>query len=185
MKANVSSEAFCAFAAGLFVMVAANACRNDDDHGRGNPVASIDSVLTVSGRRVPPAILNRYVADNLGFTSRNGEMRCAYVPLGVERDRVFLTTLCLELVDAGDSLATGSGRGGPLALRIATDSNTVRVASHEAPEDGNRHLPSIRRIFPPVIVDRITDGGSEHNARVAMLEAYLRGEAAARLGLRP
>lgn len=185
MRANLSSEAVCAVAAGLFVTLAANGCRDDDDHGRGNPLASIDSVLTVSGRRVPPAILNRYVADKLGFTSRNGEMRCAYVPLGVERDRVFLTTLCLELVDAGDSLATGSGRGGPLALRIATDSNAVRVASHEAPEDGNRHLPSIRRIFPPAIVDRITEPAADHNTRVGMLEAFLRGEAAARLGLRP
>ena len=174
---------FCSLAAGLFVTLAANACGNDD--AGGNPLASIDSVLTVAGRRVPPAILNRYVADNLGFTSRNGEMRCAYVPLGVERDRVFLSTLCLELVDAGDSLATGSGRGGPVALRIALDSNTVRVAAHEVPEDGNRYLPSVRRIFPPAIVDRITEPVPEHNARVGMLEAFLRGEAAARLGLRP
>ena len=169
---------------GMFLgALAIDACR-DPDTSR-NALASIDSVLTVSGRRVPPAILNRYVADNEGFTSRNGEMRCAYVPLGVERDRVFLTTLCLELVDAGDSLVTGSGRGMPIALKIVIDSNTVRVVSHQAPEDGNRYLPSVRRIFPPAIVDRIIEPGSEHNARVVMLEAYLRGDAAARLGLRP
>jgi hypothetical protein len=163
--------------------LAIDACR-DPDTSR-NSLASIDSVLTVNGRRVPPAVLNRYVADNEGFTSRDGEMRCAYVPLGVERDRVFLTTLCLELVDAGDSLVTGSGRGMPIALKIAIDSNTIRVVSHQAPEDGNRYLPSVRRIFPPAIVDRIIEPGPEHNARVLMLEAYLRGDAAARLGLRP
>jgi hypothetical protein len=173
-----------AFLTALLVASATAACR-DGSKQRSNPLASIDSTLTVGGRRVPPAILNRYVADNEGFTSRNGEMRCAYVPLGVEQDRVFLSTLCLELVDAGDSLATGSARGMPLALRIAVDSNTVRVASHEAPEDGDRYRPSVRRIFPPPIVDRITEQGPEHNARVGMLEAFLRGEAAARLGLRP
>jgi hypothetical protein len=167
---------------GAFVI---NACRDGGNATRSNPLASIDSTLTVAGRRVPPAILNRYVADNEGFTSRNGEMRCAYVPLGVEQDRVFLSTLCLELVDAGDSLGTGAGRGMPLALRIAVDSTTVRVASHEAPEDGDRYLPSLRRIFPPAIVERITEHGPEHSARVGMLEAYLRGDAAARLGLRP
>ena len=161
---------------------AVNACRDGDTATRSNPLASIDSTLTIAGRRVPPAILNRYVADNEGFTSRNGEMRCAYVPLGIEQDRVFLNTLCLEFVDAGDSLVTGAGRGMPLALRIAVDSHTVRVASHEAPEDGDRYLPSLRRIFPPAIVERITE---QHNARVGMLEAYLRGDAAARLGLRP
>ena len=171
-----------AFATALLIASAIGACRDGDNATRSNPLASIDSTLTVAGRRVPPAILNRYVADNEGFTSRNGEMRCAYVPLGVEQDRVFLNTLCLEFVDAGDSLVTGAGRGMPLALRIAVDSHTVRVASHEAPEDGDRYLPSLRRIFPPAIVERIT---AQHNARVGMLEAYLRGDAAARLGLRP
>ena len=164
-----------------------DACRGGDDGARsGNPLASIDSVITVGGRRVPAAAVNRYIADNEGFTSRDGEMRCAYVPLGVEKDRVFLNTLCLELVDAGDSLITGSGRAGPIALRIALDSNTARIAAHEVPQDGNRYGPSIRRIFPPAIADRILDPDlPEHNARVRILEAYLRGDAAARLGLRP
>jgi hypothetical protein len=175
----------CAILGASIGAFAVNACRDGSNAVRSNPLASIDSTLTIAGRRVPPAILNRYVADNEGFTSRNGEMRCAYVPLGVEQDRVFLNTLCLEFVDAGDSLVTGAGRGMPLALRITVDSHTVRVASHEAPEDGDRYLPSLRRIFPPAIVERITEQGAEHNARVGMLEAYLRGDAAARLGLRP
>ncbi len=173
-----------AFATALLAASTIGACRGSKA-ARSNPLASIDSTLTIAGRRVPPAILNRYVADNEGFTSHNGEMRCAYVPLGVEQDRVFLNTLCLELIDAGDSLVTGAGRGMPLALRIAVDSHTVRVASHEAPEDGDRYLPSLRRIFPPAIVERIIEPGPEHNVRVGMLEAYLRGDAAARLGLRP
>lgn len=171
---------------GLLGALALTACRGGGDSTTSrNALASIDSVMTVASRRIPPALLNRYVADNEGFTSRNGEMRCAYLPLGVDGDRVFLHTLCLELVDAGDSLATGSGRGGPIALRIALDSSTVYVRSHEAPDDGDRYLPSIRRIFPPAIADRITGAGREHNARIRMLEAYLRGDAAARLGLRP
>jgi hypothetical protein len=184
MSVLMAREAFCVVGVGLFVASAAVAC-NDDGRSTGNPNASIDSVLTINGRRIPPAVLNRSVADNVGFTSRNGEMRCAYVPLGVAEDRVFLETLCLELVDTGDSLATGSGRGGPIALRIAVDENAIRVASHEVPQDGNRYGPSVRRIFPPRIADRILDAHQGHKAHVGMLEAYLRGDAAARLGLRP
>ncbi len=175
-----------ALAGGLLIASAVMACsdRNERD-AASNPFASIDSVLTVGGRRVPPAVLNRYVADNVGFTSRGGEMRCAYLPLGVEQDRVFVNTLCLELIDAGDSLVTGSGRGGPIALKTVVEDNSVRVASHEVPEDGNRYTPSIRRIFPRAIAEQIVETDRAHNARVGMLEAYLRGEAAARLGLRP
>ena len=112
-------------------------------------------------------------------------MRCAYLPLGVAQDRVFLNTLCLEIVDAGDSLGTGSGRGGPVALKTTVDANSVSVVSHEVPADGNRYEPSVRRIFPEPIADRILERDRAHNASVGMLEAYLRGEAAARLGLRP
>jgi hypothetical protein len=171
--------------AGLLVALAAGACRDDDRARFSNPLVSIDSILTVGGRRVPSAVLNRYVADNEGFTSRNGEMRCAYVPLGVDGERVFLQTLCLELVDAGDSLATGSGRGGPIALTVAVDSTLVRVVAHETPEDGNRYRPSVRRIFPSAIADRILEPDEALDARTALLEPYLRGDAAARLGLRP
>jgi hypothetical protein len=112
-------------------------------------------------------------------------MRCAYVPLGVEGARVFLSTLCLELVRDADSLATGSGRGGPVALRLAATGDSMRVVSHEATEDGNRYAPSVRRIFPPAIASRILEPVPEHNARIGLLETYLHGEAAFRLGLRP
>jgi hypothetical protein len=171
---------------GLILASAAVVACTDDDRARsGNPLASIDSVLTVAGRRIPPAVLNRYVADNEGMTSLNGEMRCTYVPLGVDADRVFLNTLCLELVDAGDSLVTGSGRGGPIALKVVVDSTLVRVVTHETPEDGNRYRSSVRRIFPAAVADRILEPRPADDARTGLLEAYLRGDAAARLGLRP
>jgi hypothetical protein len=172
----------------LLLAMVAGACGTQDQStplSSGTPLASIDSVLTIAGRRVPPALLNRYVAEQEGFTSRGGRMRCAYVPLAVADDRVFLNTLCLELVHDGDSLTVGSGRGSAIALRIGVQGDSVRVISHETPGDGNRHMPDIRRIFPPDVVERILEPVHANNARVGMLEAYLRGDAAVRLGLRP
>ncbi len=172
---------------GLVLAAPIAACtgpRGDDAAQIASP-SSVDSTLTVAGRTVSPALINRYVAQRLGFTSRGGQMRCAYTPLGVDGDRLFVSTLCLELFRDGDSLATGSGRGGPVALRVAAEGDSVRVVSHEVPMDGGGHAESIRRIFPPGVVERIFAPTSVHNAHVGRLEYYLRGEAAARLGLRP
>jgi hypothetical protein len=166
----------------LLVAAAVECARPEADASRAPTPSSVDSALTVLGRRVPPALLNRYVAGKVGFTSRGGEMRCAYVLLGVTGDRVFVNTLCLELVRDGDSLAAGSGRAGPVALRFAFERDSVRIVSHEVPADGNRHAASIRRIFPPEVAERIFARAGERGWR---LEYYLRGEAAARHGLRP
>jgi hypothetical protein len=157
----------------------------DGDVANRRAIFSIDSTFTLAGRPVPPSLINRYVAERLGFTSRGGEMLCAYIPLGVERDRVFVNTLCLELVRDGDSLAAGSGRAGPVALRVGADGDSVRVVSHEVPADGGGHAESIRRIFPPGVVRRIFAPTQLHNAGVAALESHLRRQAAARLGVRP
>ena len=163
------------------------ACRTapDADSVAAGSAASIDSTFAVGGRLVRPALLNEYVARRLGFTSRGGEMRCAYTPLGTSGDRVFVNMLCLELVRDGDTLAVGSGRGGPVAVRIGSDGDSVRVLSHEAPADGGGHAASIRRIFPPDIAARIFAPAAAHNVLAGRLEYYLRGEAALRLGLRP
>jgi hypothetical protein len=173
-------------AAGALALAAA-ACRGDYESAGAavGSASSIDSAFTVAGRRVPAALLNEYVARRLGFTSRGGEMRCAYAPLGAEGDRVFVSTACLEFVRDGDSLAVSSGRGGPVALRIAARGDSVWVVSHEVPADGGGHAASIRRIFPPDVVRRIFAPTPVHNARASQLGYYLRGEAAARLGLRP
>jgi hypothetical protein len=182
---DVSPVRRIAHLAFAFAIVPAASCADNETRDDFPPTPlSVDSTLTVVGRRVPPALLNRYVAQQLGFTSQGGEMRCAYLPLGVAEDRVFLNTLCLELVRAGDSLTIGSGRGGPVALRLQVDANSVRVVSHEAPVDGGGHAASIRRIFPPLIADRVFARVPDHNA-ATLLQSYLWGEAATRLGLRP
>jgi hypothetical protein len=82
-------------------------------------------------------------------------MQCAYLPLGQDSTSIYLNSLCLELVPDGDSSATGSGRGGPVALRIGVENDSVRVRSHQVPVDGGGHLASVRRILPAGIVDRI------------------------------
>jgi hypothetical protein len=170
----------------IFAVAGPTACRANATDATSVPSASaIDSAFAVAGRRIPPAAINAYVAGRLGFTSRGGEMRCAYTPLGAAGDRVFVNTLCLELVRDGDSLAAGSGRGGPVALRVAADGDSLRFLSHEVPADGGGHAASIRRIFPPDVVDRLFAPTPVRNAHAGRLEYYLRGEAAVRLGLRP
>jgi hypothetical protein len=180
----MSRVRFALISAVLLHTAVSGACR--DREGRAPaPSPAVDSAFTVAGRRVPPPLLNRYVAEHEGFTSRGGEMRCAYVPLGQEGDRLFINTLCLELVRDGDTLASGSGRGGPVALRVAPAGDSVRVVEHEVPADGGEHAASVRRIFPAAVVDRIFAPTAVHNARADTLETHLRAAAAARLGVRP
>lgn len=126
------------------------------------PEAPIDPALAVRGRTLPAARVNAYLAARLGFTSRGGTVRCAYRPLGQEGDRVFVETLCLELVPEGDSVTTGSGRGGPVALRVAAAGDSLAIVGHEVPLDGGGQAASIRRIFPPAVAARILagDGGA-------------------------
>ena len=172
-------------ATGLAAVAGASCRGGAADAAPPRPLSSIDSTFAVGGRRIPAASVNAYLARRLGFTSRGGEMRCAYTPLGADGDRVFVNTLCLELVRDGDTLAAGSGRGGPVALRVAVDGDSVRVVSHEVPADGGGHAATIRRIFPADVADRILAPTPAHDAAAGRLESYLRGEAALRLGLRP
>lgn len=116
---------------------------------------AVDSAFTVAGRPIAPAVLNAYVARHTGFTSRDGEMRCAYIPLAQREERIFLQTLCLEIVAEGDSLVVGSGRGVPVALRLAPSGDSVRIVSHDVPEDGGGYAPSVERIFPEDVARRI------------------------------
>ena len=159
--------------------LAATACRAERVPPDAALAAAVDSTFHVAGRPVPPALVNAYLAEHLGFTSRGGEMRCAYLPLGQAEARLFVSTLCLELVRDADSLAAGSGRGGPVALRVTAEGDSVRITGHEAPDDGGGHAASIRRIFPAAVAGRILDrpDGS------GVLERHLRAEASRRLGL--
>ncbi len=116
---------------------------------------AVDSTFTVAGRPVAPEALNAYVAQHTGFTSRDGEMRCAYIPLAQREERIFLQTLCLEMVAEGDSLVVGSGRGVPVALRLAPSGDSVRIVSHDVPEDGGGYAPSVERIFPEDVARQI------------------------------
>jgi hypothetical protein len=139
---------------------------------------TINKPFTINGARVEPDSLNVYLALHRGFTSKGGEMRCAYRPLGQNGNRVFVWAICSELVAADGRLISGSGMGLPTAFTIRVDSGHPRVVGVEVPEDGNRYAPSIRRIFPleiwpAVFADRPAAG----------LENYLRREATARFGL--
>lgn len=140
----------------------------------------VDPPLTVAGVVAPPDSLNGYIATHAGFTSRGGEMRCAYTPLGQREDRVYLWALCLELLREGDHLVRGSGLSAPFALRLRTDGGVARVVALERPRDGDQYATSIRRIFPITTWPRIFDGAASNRARGAALEAALQRAAAAR-----
>jgi hypothetical protein len=158
--------------AGSCVLVIA-ACTDVTDSS-----TAVDSVFTISGRALPPANVNAYLEQHLGFTSRGGQMRCAYVPLGNDADRVFVNTACMEFVRAGDTLATGSGRGGPVALRVAIVGDSAAIVGHEVSQDGGGYSESVRRIFPEEVAERIFDAPVPDTLR-----QHLRRAAAARLGL--
>jgi hypothetical protein len=147
------------------------------------PSTAVDSTFTLDGRQIAPSVLNRYIAEHLGFTSRGGQVDCAYLPLGQDSTRIYLNSLCLEFVPDADSFAVGSGRGSPVALRVGVEGDSVRVRSHETPVDGGGYLASVRRIFPPRLFDRITEGNSPTN-RSDTLAAFLRSRAVSRLGSR-
>jgi hypothetical protein len=143
---------------------------------------TINKPFIVNGVRVEPDSLNVYLAAHRGFTSKGGEMRCAYRPLGQSATKVFVWAVCTELLAVDGRLIDGSGMSLPAAFQIEVDSDRPRVLGVEVPQDGNRYGPSIRRIFPgdtwPAI---FANGGRDQPA--AGLGDYLRRDAAARFGL--
>lgn len=162
----------------VFALAALLACT-----GQVNQTASpINQPFTVNGARVEPDSLNAYLAAHRGFTSKGGEMRCAYRPLGQSGTKVFVWAMCTELLAVDGRLINGSGMGLPAAFQIEVDSGRARIVGIEIPQDGSGYGPSIRRIFPASTWPAIfADRARTHPA--AGLEDYLRREAAARFGL--
>ena len=143
---------------------------------------TINRPFTVNGARVDADSLNTYLAAHRGFTSKGGEMRCAYRPLGQSGAKVFVWAICSELLAVDGRLIDGSGMSLPAAFAIEVDGGRARIVGVEVPQDGNGYGPSIRRIFPastwPAIFADRTRG---HPA--AGLGDYLRREAATRFRL--
>ncbi|MFL5469567.1 MAG: hypothetical protein ACJ8AE_07240, partial [Gemmatimonadaceae bacterium] len=165
-------------ALGLAVLLACTGREaNPDD-------AAINGPFKLNGVRVEPDSLNAYLATHRGFTSRGGEMRCAYRPLGQQDTRVFVWAVCMEMLAMDGHLVEGSGMSLPAAFQIAVDSGRARIVGVEVPQDGSGYGPSIRRIFPASTWPAIFSGGT-HEGPGAGLEHHLRMEAAARFGLPP
>lgn len=162
----------------LFALAALLACTGRADQRAG----AINEPFTVNGARVEPDSLNVYLAAHRGFTSKGGEMRCAYSPLGQSGTKVFVWAMCSELLAIDGRLIDGSGMSLPAAFQIEVDSGRARIVGVEVPQDGNRYGPSIRRIFPASTWAAIfADRARDHP--VAGLDDYLRREATARFGL--
>ena len=145
---------------------------------------AINKPFTVSGVRVEPDSLNGYLAGHRGFTSRGGEMRCAYRPLGQSGMRVFVWAVCSELLSVDNHLVDGSGMSLPAAFQIEVKEGRARVVAAEVPADGSGYGPSIRRIFPPNTWPAIFANGTSESPAIG-LQDQLRRDAAARFGLPP
>ncbi|HEX9309190.1 MAG TPA: hypothetical protein VF887_00125, partial [Gemmatimonadaceae bacterium] len=124
----------------LFALIALPACAGSEKN---------QTPFTVGGIRVDPDSLNAYLATHRGFTSRGGEMRCAYRPLGQRGTRVFVWAVCVELLAVDGHLVDGSAMSLPAAFDIEVRGSRARVVGVEIPTDGNDYGASIRRIFPP------------------------------------
>jgi hypothetical protein len=163
----------------LFAGLAFIGCR------RTERPAAINQPFTVNGAIVEPDSLNTYLAAHRGFTSRGGEMRCAYSPLGQEGTRVFVWAVCNELLAVDGRLAQGSGMARAAAFEIEVDSARARVVGVEVPEDGNRYAPSIRRIFPPSIWPQIFEATGRDRQRGVALAQHMRAQAEASIRSAP
>jgi hypothetical protein len=164
----------------LFAFAALLACTGRADQRAG----AINEPFTVNGARVEPDSLNRYLSTHRGFTSKGGEMRCAYRPLGQSGTKVFVWGVCTELVAADGRLIDGSGMSLPAAFEIDVDSGRARIVGVEVPQDGSGYTPSIRRIFPVSTWPAIFANGGRDQPGAGLAD-YLRREAAARFGLPP
>jgi hypothetical protein len=153
--------------------------------GRSESPAAINQPFTVNGAVVEPDSLNAYLAAHRGFTSRGGEMRCAYSPLGQQGTRVFVWAVCNELLAIDGHLVQGSGMARAAAFQIQVDSMRAKVVGVELPEDGNRYAPSIRRIFPESIWPQIFEATGRDRQRGVALAQHLRAQAEASLRAAP
>ena len=157
----------------LFALIALPACTRSEKN---------QTPFIVGGIRIDPDSLNAYLATHRGFTSRGGEMRCAYRPLGQRGTRLFVWAVCGELLAVDGHLVDGSGMSLPAAFDIEIRGSRARVVGVEIPTDGNDYGASIRRIFPPSTWPAIFSNRTrDHPA--AGLYHQLRIEAAARFGL--
>jgi hypothetical protein len=119
------------------------------------------------------------VADRFGATSQGGRVFCAYVVLGREGEKAYLSALCEELVPAGDSLEAESGAAGPVLLTLDTLAAPPRIASVRVPRDGADFARDIQALFPPAIIARIRVPAPVEEARVFRLQEEVRRAAAA------
>ena len=142
---------------------------------------AINQPFNIDGVATSPDSLNTYLAAHRGFTSRGGEMTCAYLPLGQQRTRVFVWAVCHEFLAIDGRLVEGSGMSLPAAFEIKVDSGQAKIVGLEIPADGDRYGPSARRIFPSEIWPQVFEAPGSDNP--AKLTEYLRRQTASRLGI--
>ena len=153
---------------GLATLLALTGCGRAG--GDGAAPEAVNAPLRVGSQVIPAERVRAYLADAIGFTSRGGALSCSYAVLGQEGDRVYLDTLCEELVAGPDSLETGSGIGMPVALEIDTVP-TPRIRAHRRPGDGNRYARDLRAIFPEDVLRWIDLPPAARNERGIRLRA--------------
>lgn len=163
----------------LSLWTAVAACEGRE--GRKSPAPNVNSSIVMGSDTLGADEIRSYLASSLGFTSRGGRVFCSYTVLGQEGDRVYLATACEEFVLVADSLESGSGRGGPVALVVDTLSRPIRVVRHRVPGDGNRYARDIREIFPREVQRHVLARSVEQTRQMGELRLANREAAAAHL----
>lgn len=126
----------------------------------------VNAPVAVGSDTLAAERIRSYLADALGFTSRGGSVFCSYAVLGQEADRIYLETVCEELIAVADSLEAGSGSGGPVALVLDALAAPARILQHRIPGDGNRYVRDIREIFPAHVHRLIFAHTADRNRQV-------------------
>ncbi|NLD71112.1 MAG: hypothetical protein GX649_00175 [Chloroflexi bacterium] len=131
-----------------------------------------------------------YLAEHVGFTSRDGEVFCAYVPLEAEdgaEDTLYAWAHCQEYVLERGGLARGSGISVPVALEFRRANGGYEIVGHRAPRDGALYGEDVEAIFPRGAWAQINPQGRadrvRKNDRVGSLERDAEARARAHWGI--
>ena len=129
----------------------------------GRRLRAVNDAVAVDGRTLDASRIGSYLEHHIGFTSRGGRVFCSWSLLGADARAAYVWALCEEWLATADSLATGSGVSLPVVLLVDGGDDSLRVASHSAPRDGDRYARDLRALFPVDVRRRMT-GASDRNA---------------------
>ena len=121
--------------------------------------------------------INDYLIENIGFTSHDGNIFCAFTPLNSEQGEngyIYLWVLCQEYYLDQEILTKGGGISVPVSLQIQNKNEHFEIIEHGEPRSGSYYGPDVERLFPKTTWSQIHRTNQEdiykHNYRISLLE---------------